>query len=82
MKTKLVQIGNSRGIRIPKTMIKDAKLLDEVEISVKEDSIIITSIEKCRTGWAEFAKELHERKEDILLFNETTTKFEENDWNW
>jgi antitoxin MazE len=82
MKTKLIPIGNSRGIRIPKPMIKEANLLDDVEIKVIEGSIIITSLGKIRNGWSEYAKELNKREEDKLIINETTNKFDDNEWNW
>jgi len=82
MKTKLVPIGNSRGVRIPKTMIEEANLIDDVEVKIRDGSIIISSLERTREGWSEFAKELHKRGSDKLVLKETETKFEKNEWNW
>ncbi len=82
MKAKLVQIGNSRGIRLPKPMIEEAKLNDEVDIHVKEGAIIITSSLNPRSGWAESAKLLHDRKEDDLLDDSSATIFDETEWKW
>ena len=82
MKAKLVQIGNSRGIRLPKPMIEEAKLNDEVDIHVREGAIIITSSPMRRSGWAEAAKQLHDRKDDVLLDDGTATVFDETEWKW
>jgi len=82
MKTKLVPIGNSRGVRIPKPMIKEAGLNDEVDIQFRDGAIIITSIMQLRSGWAESAKTLHSRQGDQLLDTHTQTRFDKADWNW
>jgi antitoxin MazE len=82
MKAKLVQIGNTRGVRLPKPMIEEAGLEDDVDIHVKEGSIIITSNLKQRNGWAESAKQLHNRNEDILIDSTAPTAFDENEWKW
>jgi antitoxin MazE len=82
MKAKLVQIGNSRGIRLPKPMIEEAKLNDEVDIHVREGAIVITSSINLRSGWAESAKKLHDRKEDVLLDDSIATTFDETEWKW
>ena len=82
MKAKLVQIGNSRGVRLPKPMIEEAGLRDDVDIYVKEGSIVITSNFKQRNGWAESAQQLHNRNEDILIDHSSSTCFEETEWKW
>lgn len=56
MKTRLIRIGNSQGIRIPKTLIEALGLRDEVEITVEGDSLIIRSGSKPRECWAETAR--------------------------
>jgi len=82
MKAKLVQIGNSRGVRLPKPMIEEAGLKDDVDIHVKEGSIIITSNLKQRSGWAESARQMHDHHEDILIDEATSTVFDETEWKW
>ena len=44
MKTRLVRIGNSRGVRIPKPLIEQAGLTDEVEMGVRDGAIVIAAI--------------------------------------
>jgi len=53
METKLVKIGNSFGIRLPKSLIQQYDLGDDIEIDPTEDGILIRSRKKARTGWAE-----------------------------
>ncbi|MCH7772461.1 MAG: AbrB/MazE/SpoVT family DNA-binding domain-containing protein, partial [Bacteroidetes bacterium] len=52
MRTKVIKIGNSRGIRIPKSFIEQSGLDDEVELEIRNDQIIIRSIStKKRENW-------------------------------
>lgn len=82
MKTRLVRIGNSRGIRLPKPIIEEAGLTDVVEVRVRGGAIIIAPSAVPRSGWAEAAKQLRERDEDRLLNPPTPTHFDEQEWAW
>lgn len=82
MKTRLVQIGNSRGVRLPKPLIAQAGLGDEVELLVKDGAIVIERISTPRSGWAQAAREMHERGEDRLLEPAAPSKFDEKEWEW
>ena len=82
MKTRLIQIGNSRGIRLPKPIIEQAGLTDEVELRVQDGAILIARANGPRAGWAEAAQLLLERKEGYLLDEPTPTQFDEEEWEW
>ena len=82
MKTRLVRIGNSRGIRLPKPLIAQAGLTDEVELHVRDGAIVVERASTPRAGWAQAAKEMRERDEDRLLEPPTPTQFEEKEWEW
>ncbi len=82
MKTKIIRIGNSRGIRIPKPLLEQAGLEDEVSLRVTEGGLVIEAATAHRTGWAEAARRLRERGEDVLLDEPTPTDFDERDWEW
>ena len=82
MKTRLIQIGNSRGIRLPKPIIEQAGLTDEVELCVRDGAILITTSNRARVGWADAARLLRERKGDYLLDESTPTRFDEEEWEW
>lgn len=53
MKTKLVKIGNSFGIRLPKTIIEECGLKEELNLAVHQGAIVITPIIPPRMGWKE-----------------------------
>lgn len=52
MKTRIVRIGNSHGVRIPKPLIDQAGLCGEARIDVLGSAIVIQPVCKSRTGWA------------------------------
>jgi len=82
MKTKLVPIGNSRGVRIPKPLLEQAGLKDDVELRVVEGGIMVRGVGVRRAGWAEAAAKVHERGEDGLLDEPVATDFDESEWSW
>jgi antitoxin MazE len=82
MKTRLIRIGNSRGVRLPKPLIAEAGLTDEVELRVQDGAIVIEPATTNRSGWADAAKLVHERGEDRLLDPPVSTDFDEKDWEW
>jgi antitoxin MazE len=82
MKTRLVRIGNSRGVRLPKTLIAQAGLTDEVELHLQDGAIIIASVAAPRQGWAEAAQTMRQRQEDVLLEPLTPTNFDDQEWHW
>ena len=82
MKTKLVRVGNSRGIRLPKPMIEEADLGEEVELHVRRGSIVIVRVQGARAGWAEAAKKLHAHGGDRPFDPPTPTRFDKEEWQW
>ena len=58
MRAKLVRIGNSRGVRLPKAVIAEANLGDEVELVVRKGEVVIKRVRKVREGWAEDARRM------------------------
>ena len=82
MKARLVQIGNSRGIRIPKPLIEEAGLIDDVELRVQEGAIIILPARSIRDGWGEAARVLQDQGDSGLLDAPTATRFDEEEWEW
>jgi antitoxin MazE len=82
MKTRLVRIGNSRGVRLPKPLIDQAGLADEVELELRGNTIVIAALKSPRSGWAEAARKLHGEGGDALLDVPTPTSFDEAEWQW
>lgn len=81
-KTRIVRIGNSRGIRIPKTLLDEAELPEEVELHAEPGKLVVQAVRRARSGWAEAAKRMHARKDDQLLDEPTATKFDREEWEW
>jgi antitoxin MazE len=82
MKARIVRIGNSRGVRLPKPLIAEAGLSEEVEIRARDGVIIISSVSRPRGGWGEAAMRVRERDEDRLLDAPTGTRFDDQEWQW
>ena len=85
MKTKVVKIGNSRGIRIPKSMIHESGLKNEVELEVGEGQIIIKPISANRDSWDAAFKKMAKNQDDILLDSElilNQSKWDQEEWEW
>ena len=82
MKTRIVRIGNSRGVRIPKPLLAQAGLSDEVELRVEAGAIRIESVSVPRAGWAEAAEQLVKTEGTGLLDAPTPTRFDRDEWEW
>jgi antitoxin MazE len=82
MKAGIVRIGNSSGIRLPKLLLEQAGLPDEVEIHAEPGRIIIESARRARSGWAEAARATAEHKDDALLDELTPTQSDADEWKW
>lgn len=84
MKAKIIKIGNSRGIRIPKPLISQAGIHDEVEISIEENRLIIVPAVKPRSDWADAFRAMATQQDDSLLdeFGSMVTTWDEEEWEW
>lgn len=81
-KTRIVPIGNSRGIRVPKLLLDQAALPQEVELRAEPGRLIVSAAARPRAGWAAKARAMHRRGDDGLLDDTTPTRFERDDWQW
>jgi antitoxin MazE len=82
MRARIVRIGNSRGVRIPKPLLDKAGLPEEVEIRAGRGRIVIEAAAQPRAGWAEAARLLRERGEGGLIDEPAATRFDREDWEW
>lgn len=82
IRSKVVKIGNSRGIRIPRTLLEQAGLVDEVEMTVQGDKLIIHSAHSPRQGWeVQFAR-MADHGDDRLSDETIPTRWDEEEWTW
>ncbi len=82
VRSKVVKIGNSRGIRIPRTMLEQAGLTDQVEMSIEGNRLIVRSAHRPRVGWKACFAEMAERGDDPLLDDNVPTQWDDNEWSW
>lgn len=80
VQTKLVRVGNSRGVRIPATLLQLAGLTDEVELEAHEHQIVIRSLRRPRQGWSEAFMAMAQAGDDHLL--EADELGPMDDWQW
>ena len=76
MYSKLIRIGNSRGVRLPKALIEDAGLTDELEIEVVNGSVVIHAAHEPRRGWAKAAEACAGEADDLGEWDATTGDFD------
>ena len=84
MRTRIVQIGNSRGVRIPKALLEESGLQGEVEMSLRDGALVITPAGQSRRGWSEAFREMALHGDDELLDGDlaTTDSFDAESWEW
>jgi antitoxin MazE len=82
MLVSIIPIGNSKGIRIPKSILKQLGIREKVELEVHSNEIHIKPVnEKPRTGWEEAFAIMHQKGDDTMLLQETLDE-EEFEWEW
>jgi len=81
MRSKIVRIGNSQGVRLPKLMIEEAGLSEDVELRVEGGQIVIAAPRIARAGWAEAARRAHAVGDDQLE-SSGATRFDATEWEW
>ena len=83
IKTRIVKIGNSKGIRIPKLLLDQTDFGNEVELELQENRIVIRSSRSSRHGWEEQFKMMAEKGDDRLLDEAIQlSSWDEEDWEW
>ena len=82
IRTRVVRIGNSQGIRVPKSLLEEAQLPQEVELHAEPGRLVVQAARGPRSGWAEAARTMRARDDDRLLDKPTATRFDVEDWTW
>ena len=84
MKTKIVRIGNSRGIRIPKSLLHQCHLDGPVEVDVQGNQLVVRSLAHPRSGWEDAFRAMHQAGDDQLLDREgsSSSQWDRDEWRW
>ena len=70
MEIQVVKIGNSKGIRLSKTLLERYNIRDKLEIIFEKGYLILKPVSKPRSGWEEAFREMHDNEDDQLLFDD------------
>ena len=83
MRVALVRIGNSRGIRIPKPVLRQCGFQDSVELCVENDRLVIAKDHPPRQGWEELFRAAGPAANDELLLDTLPpNQFDQEEWRW
>jgi len=81
MIAKIIQIGNSKGIRIPNQILKDMNIENQIELLINDnkDEIILKPVHKTREGWLDSFKKMNSNSDDKLIIDDS---LDLKDWEW
>lgn len=83
MRVEIIKLENSRGLRIPKTILEQCEMKDSVDLRVKDHTLIITPCMNTKTGWEESFKLMAKNNDDALLdIGSSTYSWDEDEWQW
>jgi antitoxin MazE len=84
IRTKLIRIGNSHGVRLHKSLIEQVGLGSTVEIDVEAGALVIRPVRSVRQGWDEAFQRMAERGDDALVDaeQEGSNDWDQTEWEW
>ena len=83
MKVNLVSIGNSKGIRIPRSVIKQCGFGDQIEMRVSEGMVVLAPARDARAGWDGAFEKMTAAGDDVLVVSEQLDhEWDEKEWEW
>ncbi|MCB8999634.1 MAG: AbrB/MazE/SpoVT family DNA-binding domain-containing protein [Bacteroidales bacterium] len=81
MELSIVQIGNSKGIRLSKTILEKYDIKDTVEVILEKGFIVLKPKPSPRKGWDKAFKKMHEKGDDNLLMNDVFEDENLEEWS-
>jgi antitoxin MazE len=84
MRARIVKIGNSQGIRIPKPLLEQTGIMNDVEIEVTQHQIVIRPIANPRAGWDSAFKAMSKKGDDVIIdeMDNISHSWDEREWQW
>lgn len=67
METPIIKIGNSKGLRLSKTILEKYNIKDKVELILEEEQIVLKPIGIPRNNWEKEFKRMRSDNDDQLL---------------
>lgn len=74
MSVPIISIGNSKVIRLSKTIIEKYNFKDNVELILEKDFIVLRPVIAVRKGWGKLFKQMHKNGDDKLLMTDIFEK--------
>lgn len=81
METSIIKIGNSKGLRLSKTILEKYNIKDKVELILEKGQIILKPIDEPRQNWEEEFRKMHANGDDKLLMNDVFDDENLEEWN-
>ncbi len=81
METAIIKIGNSKGLRLSKTILEKYDIKDKVEMILEKGQIVLKPISSPRKNWEKAFEEMRENNDDRLLFNDVFEDENFEEWN-
>lgn len=82
VRARIVSIGNSQGVRIPKLLLQQTGIQGEVELEVQNDKIVIHALREARKDWDEAFATMAKTRDDVLLDDVAPSEWDEQEWVW
>jgi antitoxin MazE len=83
MKVNLISIGNSKGIRIPRSVIKACGFSDQVDMRVSDGTVVLAPARDAREHWDAAFERMAAAGDDALLVPEQLEhEWDEEEWEW
>lgn len=80
MHVPIIKIGNSRGLRLSKSILDQYQISEQVELIMKEDHIILKPIAKPRQNWGESFESMANSGDDTLLIDDVFSDENPDEW--
>lgn len=81
MEAAIIKIGNSKGLRLSKSILEQYNISDKVEIILEKDRIILLPVESPRKNWDVAFSQMHLDKDDKLLIDDVLDNETLEEWN-
>lgn len=81
MEAAIIKIGNSKGLRLSKTILEKYNIKDKVELILEKGQIVLKPVEKPRMNWEKEFKKMRLNNDDKLLMNDVFDDENLDEWN-
>ena len=84
MRARIVKIGNSQGIRIPKPLLEQTGIMEDVELEVDQNQIVIRPVSNHRDGWDDAFKAMADSDDDMIIdeAENISHSWDDDEWQW